>query len=198
MRKIVFKYFIWVIVLTVSVSCVTGGFNQNPQLDELNDAIAFSPKVTSLTVNGTEVSRNTQSLYQVDAKIGDVLDIKATFDAGQGAQLSMLQFEQTYFSTEIEEYNWIFFTPGSPEDIASAYTFGPVDPGTDGIYDIDDAYIPISGATDTFEYSYTVTPTDTFGPYYLVVPGDFITLHFRISNSLDNYGYHPIQIHVVE
>ena len=196
--KNIFNKYLAGLFLISAVACTSGGFNENPKLDELNAAMAFTPKVVSISVNGAVIAKNEQSMYQIDAKLDDVLNITAVFESGKDAELVELQYEMTYFGTEIEEFNGFFFEPGSPEDAASAYTFGPVDPGTNGTFEPEDAFFLLSGTSETFEGSYTVPEFDHFGPYYYVNPGDFISVHFRVKNSLDNYGYNALQIHVVE
>ena len=54
-------------------SCLSGGFDENPQLEELEEALKTAPKIESLKINGTEVERNTESRRVINAKVGDVL-----------------------------------------------------------------------------------------------------------------------------
>ena len=185
-------------------ACTSGGFDENPQLDALEEAQAKAPKVMSISVNGTQIDRNSQSIRHVEAKVGDVLNITAIIDGGTGGDLVDMRFEQTFFSTEIEEFNTIY-PADATIDAGSDYTFGPVDPGTDGIYngDINEAIMPLSGASATFEYSYTV-PAYTFEDgvydytYYAIGDHDQISIHLRPRNSIGYYGIMTLVIDVVE
>lgn len=185
-------------------ACTTGGFDENPQLDDLNAAQAKAPKVMSISVNGVQVDRNQQSIRHVEAKVGDVINISAVIDGGQGGNLVDMRFEQTFFSTEIEEFNTIY-PSDDVIDAGSAYTFGPVDPGTDGVYsgDVNEAIVSLSGASTTFEYSYTV-PAFSFEDgvfdytYYAVGAHDNISIHLRPRNELGYYGIMTLVIEVVE
>jgi hypothetical protein len=153
-------------------SCVTGGFDDNEQLDELNDGLKKTPKIESVMVNGTEVERNTQSRRIVEAHIGDVLDFDVDLVSGTGAQLVELEFSRVYYYGE---------------DFQEAAK--PVDPDTDGFYEI-------SGKSYNFTYSYTVPEVDDDG--FDFSGGYVIQVYFRARNSLGNYGYRAVEIHIVD
>ncbi len=154
-------------------SCVTGGFDDNEQLDELNAGLKKTPKVESVKVNGAEVERNTQSRRVVDAKVGDVLNFDVHLTSGSNAQLEELEFSRVYYYGEDFQEN--------PK---------PVDPETgDGMYDI-------SGKSYDFTFSYTVPDEDDDGFHF--DPGYVIQIYFRAKNSLGNYGYRAIEVHIVE
>lgn len=153
-------------------SCVTGGFDNNEQLDDLNAGLAKTPKVQKVTVNGTEVIRDTQSRRIVNAKVNDVLEFAVDLSSGSGAQLEELEFARVYYyGEEFEE---------DPK---------PVEAGSNGFYDV-------TGKTDSFSFSYTVPEEDDDGFHF--DPGYIIQVFFRVKNSLGNYGYRAIEIHIVE
>ncbi|HEX5167795.1 MAG TPA: hypothetical protein VFW11_01375 [Cyclobacteriaceae bacterium] len=153
-------------------SCLSGGFDENEQLDELNNELAKAPKVESISVNGAVVERNQQSRRVIEAKTGDVLNFDVKLTSGKGATLEELEFFRVYYYLE-----------GFQEDPK------PVDPNTQGVY-------PISGAQFDFTYSYTVPEEDDDGFHF--DPGYIIQVYCRAKNSLGNYGYKAIEIHIVE
>ena len=185
-------------------ACTSGGFDENPQLDALEEAQAKAPKIMSISVNGVQIDRDQQSLRKVEAKQGDVINITAIIDAGTGGDLVDMRFEQTFFSTEIEEFNTIYPQDDAEAD-ATEYHFGPVDPGADGVYsgDLNEAIMPLTGASATFEYSYTI-PQFTFDDGVLdytccfVNPHDLISIHLRPRNSEGYYGIMSLVIEVIE
>jgi hypothetical protein len=89
-------YILFLFALVSLSSCVTGGFDENPQLDEREEALAKAPKVETITVNGTLLQRNTQSIRVVEAEVGDVLSINAALASGKGAQLTKLEAAFTF------------------------------------------------------------------------------------------------------
>jgi hypothetical protein len=151
-------------------SCLSGGFDENPQLEELEEALKSAPKIESLKINGTEVQRDTQSRRIIEAKIGDVLDFDVTLNAGAGV-LEELEFSRVYYYGEDFQ-----------EDPK------PVDPNT-GMYQI-------SGATYNFTYSYTVPEEDDDGFHF--DPGYVIQVYLKAKNSVGNYGYRAVEVHIVE
>jgi hypothetical protein len=162
-----------IIILALSLSsCLTGGFDENPQLEELQNALDKAPKIESLKVNGTEVERNTQSRRIVEAKVGDVLNFDITVASGSDAELEELEFSRVYYYGEDFQ-----------EDPK------PVNPDTNGFYEI-------SGSTYNFTYSYTVPTEDDDGFHF--DPGYVIQLFVRARNSVGNYGYRAVEIHIVE
>jgi hypothetical protein len=151
---------------------VTGGFDDNEQLDDMNADLAKTPKIKRVMVNGTEVERDTQSRRIVEAKMGDVLAFDVDLTSGSGAQLVELEFFRVYYYGE---------------DFQEAPR--PVDPDTNGFYDI-------TGKTYNFTFSYTVPLEDDDG--FEFGPGYTIQVYLRAKNSLDNYGYRAVEIHIVD
>ncbi len=149
-------------------SCVSGGMDKNPQLDELNNALAFAPKIEDIHVNGTAVERNDISVRQVEAKAGDVLKITTTLKSGQDASLAELEFFRRYYGTEDDT---------------------PVEDGTDGLY-------TLSGGESAFEFDFTVPALDDDGHDFHA--GDVITIWLRVRNTRDNFGYREIVVHYSE
>jgi hypothetical protein len=166
------KLFIILLLAPVLTSCLTGGFDNNEQLDELNAGLKKTPKIEKVVVNGVEVVRDTQSRRIVNAKINDVLEFDVDLSSGSGAQLEELEFARVYYYGE--EFQ---------EDPR------PVEGGTSGFYEI-------SGKAYNFTYTYTVPEEDDDGFHF--DPGYVIQVFFRPKNSLGNYGFRAIEIHIVE
>jgi hypothetical protein len=150
-------------------SCVTGGFDENPQLDELNAAIAKAPKIESIAVNGAVVERNQQSRRIVEAHVGDVLQISAEITSGQSAELDSLEVSRQYYGNE----------DPLPLDHNDA----------DGFYEL-------SGNTFVYDLTYTVPEEDD--DHFHFAPGDVILVYFRAKNTLGNYGYKAFEIQITE
>jgi hypothetical protein len=165
------RIFISISALLFLGSCVTGGFDENPQLDELNNAQAKAPKVDEIFVNGELLERNTQSVRVVDATIGEVLSIDAEILSGKDAELVELEVARQYY--------W----NNGPEDPL------PLDGSTSGFY-------AITGKEFTFSYDYTVPSEDDDG--FDFHPGDQIYVYFRVENSRGNYGFKAFEIHLIE
>jgi len=153
-------------------SCLTGGFDENAQLDELKGELAKAPKIESISVNGEVIERNRLSRRVVEAKIGDVLNFDVKLTSGNGASLEELEFFRVYYYLE---------------DFQEAPR--PVDPDTQGVY-------PVTGEEFDFTYAYTVPEDDDDGFHF--DPGYIIQVYCRVKNSLGNYGYRSIEIHIVE
>jgi hypothetical protein len=153
-------------------SCVTGGFDDNEQLDDMNAGLAKTPKIKSVMVNGAEVERDTQSRRVVEAKIGDVLNFDVDLTSGSGAQLEELEFFRVYYYGE---------------DFQEAPR--PVDPDTDGFYEI-------SGKAYNFNFAYTVPAEDDDG--FEFHGGYVIQIWFRAKNSIGNYGFRSVEVHIVD
>lgn len=160
-----------VFAMLILSSCVTGGFDENPQLDDLNKALAKAPKIDQILVNGVVLERNTQSVRVVEATIGEVLAIDAELVSGKGAELTELEVSRQYY--------W----NNGPEDPQ------PLDGTTDGFYDI-------TGTEYTFSYDYTVPAADDDG--FDFHAGDQIYVYFRAQNDLGNFGFKAFEIHIVE
>ena len=150
-------------------ACTTGGFDQNTKLDELNAELAKAPTVASISVNGTVVERNTLSIREIEASIGDDLNLVATLESGANAQLEELEFLRQYFSANSASL--------------------PAEAGSDGFYDV-------SGVEQDFEFTYTVPAVDDDGDDFH--SGDHIIIQFRVRNSNDFFGYKEFQILLVD
>lgn len=166
------KIYVLLLIAFGLSSCLSGGFDENEQLDELNDELAKAPKVESIMVNGNLVERNTVSRRVIEAKIGDVLNFDVTLTSGRDATLEELEFFRVYYY--LEDFQ---------EDPK------PVDQTSSGIH-------PISGTEFDFTYSYTVPEEDDDGFHF--DPGYIIQVWFRVKNSIGNYGYKAVEIHIVE
>ncbi len=150
-------------------SCVTGGFDENPQLDARNEALAKAPKIENITINGTVLERNTQSIRVYNAHIGDVLNISADLTSGKDAELVNIEVWRQYYASE---------------DPA------PLDPTSE------DGFLALNGNTNIYDLAYTVPAVDDDGADFH--PGDVILVHMRVRNTLDNFGYRSFQIQIVE
>jgi hypothetical protein len=166
------KIFLLVATAFALTSCVTGGFDENTQLDDLNNELAKAPKIDAIMVNGVEVERNTQSVRVIEAQIGDVLNIEAEISSGKKAELTELEVSRQYY------YNTTF-----TEDPK------PLDGATDGFYDI-------TGKSHTFSFAYTVPEVDDDD--FDFHPGDQIYVYFRALNDRGNYGFKAFEIHIIE
>jgi|GEM_PF-1564936 len=166
------NYIAIVLMAVLGAACTTGGFNNNPQLEELENALDKAPNVEAIKVNGTVIEKNTQSLREVDASIGDVLKLEADFTSGKDAQLVELEFYRQYYGR-----------------VNGQEAPHPVDTLTDGFYNL-------SGLESTFSYDYTVPAVDDDDFDFEV--GTIITIQYRLKNSLDNYGYRALVIHIVD
>lgn len=146
-------------------ACVTGGFDENPQLDARNEALAKAPKIEAILVNGAILNRNTHSLRVVDAKPGDVLTISASIASGKGAELKSLEVTRQYYGEE----------DPLPLDENSE----------DGKYEL-------TGNTHVFDLNYTVPAKDDDG--FEFHDGDIILVHMLVGNTLDNFAYRSFEI----
>lgn len=166
------RIFILISLSILLASCVTGGFDENPQLDDLNSALAKAPKIEEIRVNGTVLERNTQTVRVVEAAIGAELNIEAEVLSGKSAELTELEVSrQYYWNTNFTE---------APH---------PLDEGSDGFYDI-------TGKSYAFSFQYTVPAEDDDG--FDFHPGDQIYVYFRALNDRGNYGYKAFEIHIIE
>ena len=57
--KMKYSYIVLLLVSFGVSSCVTGGFDENPQLDARNEALAKAPSIKAIFVNGVKLERNT-------------------------------------------------------------------------------------------------------------------------------------------
>jgi hypothetical protein len=169
MRKIIIFLFIF---FSLS-SCLTGGFDENPQLDEREAALAQAPKVLSISVNGEVLQRDTRSRRVVEAKVGDQLNFSVQVSSGDNAELTQIEFARIYYFEDPD-------FEGDPT---------PVEPASDGFY-------PLSGSNAVFEYSYTVPELDDDEDPFTA--GSVIMMYFRVKNSKDNFGFKAIEVHIID
>jgi hypothetical protein len=162
--------YIFLFVASIGLSsCVTGGFDENPQLEGREAELAKAPKIESIAINGTILQRNQQSLRIVEAKPGDVLSISVAIESGKGAELKELEVVRQYYAAE------------DPH---------PLDPNSaTGVYQL-------AGNTHVFDLKYTVPVEDDDG--FEFHPGDPILVHLLVSNTLDNHGYRSFEIIIAE
>lgn len=166
------RIFILVSASVLLASCITGGFDENPQLDDLNNALAKAPKIDEIRVNGAVLERNTQSVRVVEAAIGAELIIEADILSGKSADLTELEVSrQYYWNTNFTE---------APH---------PLDGETSGFYDI-------TGKNYSYSVEYIVPDVDDDG--FDFHPGDQIYVYFRALNDRGNYGYKAFEIHIIE
>jgi hypothetical protein len=166
------RIFILISASILLASCVTGGFDENTQLDDLNNALAKAPAIDEIRVNGTVLERNTQSVRVVEAAIGAALNIEAEILSGKSSELTELEVSRRYYWNTT-------FTEG----------VHPLDGDTDGFYDI-------TGKSYTFSFQYTVPSVDDDD--FDFHPGDQIYVYFRALNDRGNYGYKAFEIHIIE
>lgn len=166
------RIFILVSISVLLASCVTGGFDENTKLDDLNSALAKAPKINEIRVDGVAIDRNTQSVRVVEAAIGTQLTIEADVLSGKSAELTELEVSrQYYWNTNFTE---------APH---------PLDGETNGFYDI-------TGKSYTYSFEYTVPSVDDDD--FDFHPGDQIYVYFRALNDRGNYGYKAFEIHIIE
>jgi hypothetical protein len=150
-------------------SCVTGGFDENPQLDARNEALAKAPNINAIFVNGTKLERDQQSLRIISAHPGDVLNISAEITAGKEAELSELEVTRQYYGSE----DPLPFDPASETGI-----------------------VELTGNTFIYDIAYTVPAEDDDG--FEFHAGDIILVHMLVSNTADNFGYRSFEILIEE
>jgi len=156
--------------LLMSTGCVTGGFDQNEKLDELEATLALAPKVNDIRVNGTELVKDQQSIRDITAGIGEVLNFAVDFQSGNSAQLRDVDIYRQFYD---------LFQESSPaEDGAS------------------DSVVPLTGASDSYEFQVTVPAQDPDGSD--LHDGDHIWISFLVSNSSNFLGYKSVRITIVE
>lgn len=162
--------FIYTLLVCASIglsSCVTGGFDENPQLDARNEALAKAPKIDAIFINGTKLERNTQSLRIVSAHPGDVLSISAEITSGKDAELSTLEVTRQYYGNEAPL---------------------PLDPNASS------SVIDLTGNTYIYDLQYTVPEEDDDG--FAFHEGDIILVHMLVGNNIDNFGYRSFEIEI--
>lgn len=173
MKKTV-NYLIYAFIILFAASCVTGN-DDSDVLKDHNDALAKTPRVLDLQVNGQAMQRDSLSNWiPVFTKAGDVLTITATLNTGNGATSSDLQFSRYYYSTS---------TP-----------YG-LEAGVDADYDLLDAQENGAGTTQ-LSFSYTVPAIDDDG--FDFWEGDHINIAFWTTNNTGGVGYNDFTIEYTE
>lgn len=159
------------VILAVS-SCVTGN-DENAVLKEHEDALAKTPKVTNLLVNGQAKTRDTQSVWNhFPVNVGDVVTITATFDSGLGASTSAFNIFRQYYGQ--------VFSQEAPM---------AVEPLTEMEFDY-------SAGTHEFTLSYTVPAQDDDG--FDFEPQNIITITFVSTNNLGGAGFEDFILEYAE
>lgn len=166
--KIRYIYTLLFCASTALTSCVTGGFDENPQLDARNEALAKAPNINAIFINGTKLERNTQSLRIVTAHPGDVLSISAEITSGKDAELSTLEVTRQYY--------------GDEDPL-------PLDPSAST------SIIDLTGNTYVYDLQYTVPAVDDDG--HAFHDGDIILVHMLVANTAENFGYRSFEIEIV-
>lgn len=147
----------------IITSCVTGN-NDNAVLREHEEALAKTPRVLKLLVNGQEKTRDELSVWDhFPVKVGDVVTVSAVFDSGNGANSSTF--------TIVRQYYGHFFAQEAPM---------PVEPLTETDFEYG------AGTTD-FALSYTVPAQDDDG--FDFGPGNIITITFTSLNDTGGAGF---------
>ena len=174
MMKKTINYIAYVGLILFAVSCVTGN-KDSEVLQDLEDAIAKTPRVLDLQVNGQTMERDSLSNWiPVFAKAGDVLSITATLNTGNGATSSDFQYSRYYYST---------FTPYGLET------------GVDIDYELLDEQENGEGTTQ-LTLSYTVPAIDDDG--FDFWEGDHINIAFWTTNNTGGVGYNDFTIEFTE
>lgn len=152
-------------------ACVTGN-DDNSILSEHEEALARTPRVLELTVDGVAPSRDQQS-HWVDFEVtpGQTIQIRGTYDPGVGAASAEFDFSRSYHHTSYD-----------PE-VAKA-----VEPNTDRIQKIGNT--PVS-----FDFSYVVPTLDDEGEAF--IPGDHINLTWWSSNDSAGQGFTDINLIII-
>ena len=169
MKKTI-KYIEFAFLALFAASCVTGNKNSEV-LQELDDAMAKTPRVLDLQVNGQTMTRDSLSNWvPVFAKAGDVLTITATLNTGNGANSSNLQYSRYYYSTST--------------------TYG-LETGVDIDYELLEEEENGEG-TKQISLSYTVPAIDDDG--FDFWEGDHINIAFWTTNNTGGVGYNDFTI----
>ena len=163
--KMKYSYIVLLLVSFGVSSCVTGGFDENPQLDARNEALAKAPSIKAIFVNGVKLERNTQSLRIVHAHPGDVLNISAELESGKDAELATFDVTRQYY--------------GNEDPL-------PLDPSAAS------SVIELSGNTYVYDLKYTVPTEDDDG--FEFEPGNIILVHMLVGNTTESFGYRSFEI----
>jgi hypothetical protein len=148
-------------------SCVTGGFDENPQLDARNEALAKAPNINAIFINGTKLERDAHSLRIVTAHPGDVLDISADITSGKDAELATLDVTRQYYGNEAPQ---------------------PLDPAASS------SVIELTGNTYVYDLHYTVPVEDDDG--FEFQDGDVILVQMLVGNTTESFGFRSFTIQI--
>ncbi|HNP20006.1 MAG TPA: hypothetical protein PKL31_16325 [Fulvivirga sp.] len=163
MKSLIKNILILVMCGMMTVSCVTGN-DDNAVLREHEEALARTPRVLNLLVNGQPKTRDTQSIWNhFMVKAGDVVSITATFNSGNGAASSTF--------TIFRQYYGIAHAQEDPM---------PVEPLTEMEFDY-------GAGSSEFSLSYTVPSQDDDG--FDFESGNIITITFTSLNDTGGAGF---------
>jgi hypothetical protein len=166
------RKYIYIILLCASFglsSCVTGGFDENTQLDARNEALAKAPGIKDIFVNGAKLERNTQSLRIIEAAPGTVLNFSVEITSGKDAELKTLEVTRQYYGDE----DPLPFDPAATSSV-----------------------IELSGNTYIYDLAYTVPALDDDGHEFH--EGDLILVQMLVGNTSDNFAYRSFEIIITE
>ena len=173
MKKVT-NYLTYIFLIVLMASCVTGN-KDSEVLSELEEAMAKTPRVLELKVNGQAMERDSLSNWvYVYSKAGDVLSITATLNTGNGASSSDMQYSRYYYSTS---------TPYGLES------------GVDIDYELIEEQDYGTGTAE-LNLSYTVPTIDDDGLDFW--EGDHINIAFWTTNNTGGVGYNDFTIEFTE
>ena len=156
-------------LLTLSLTaCVTGNDN-NLVLQQHEEAIAKTPRVLELTVDGVAPSRDQQSHWlDFEVSAGQTIMLEGVYDPGNGASSADFDFTRSYHHTSYDA------------DDAKA-----VEPNTERVQTIGSDVV-------AFSFAYTIPELDDEGEAFL--PGDHINLTWWSSNDLGGQGFMDVNL----
>jgi len=163
MKNLYKNMFLAVFFGIILSSCVTGNDN-NTVLKEHEEALAKTPRVLNLLVNGEAKTRDQLSVWNhFFVNVGDVVTVSASFNSGNGASSSTFTIFRQY-------YGQVFAQEGAL----------PVEPLTEMEFEYG------AGSTD-FSLSYTVPAQDDDG--FDFGSGNIITVTFTSLNDTGGAGF---------
>ena len=163
----------------IITSCVTGNDN-NAVLREHEEALAKTPQVLDLLINGKEKTRDTLSVWEdIVVKPGDQIAITAKIKSGDGANSSSFYMTRNYYHTATSFEDASNYDADIIED-PSIIDLAPLMTGSTA----EQTYS--SGITD-FEFSYTVPSIDDEG--FTLESGTHINISFWSLNDTGGAGW---------
>lgn len=161
--KRIYNTLTYLFIAAIAMSCVTGN-DDNEVLRDLEAAIAKTPRVTDLLINGEKKTRDSVSVWHpFFVKAGDVVSVRATINTGEGASSSTYSIFRQYYGQ--------VYGQEAPM---------PVEPLTEMDFDYG------AGATE-FTLDYTVPAQDDDG--FDFEPHNIITITFSSVNDLGGAGF---------